>query len=97
MPDLTIIYTRTCPTNSYWSHRFRSSSGKYYTISYDERFGHMCTCPGFEYRNTCRHIQDENLTGLRCGWGLDAYMGEVHDETFCPECGAETIVISCGV
>ena len=101
MPDLTIIHCYTCPSNRWWQKEVIGSKGNKYTVTYTEHTGWHCTCPGFQYRSSCKHIKDAEKE--RCGWNWEAYCGTVgkpkkngtHGK--CPMCGEPVEVIKVGV
>lgn len=40
-----------------WSWQILNSKGNgYYTVSFDKR-GWACTCPGYSFRRSCKHIE----------------------------------------
>jgi hypothetical protein len=97
VPDFTIMLTRTCPSNYYWETEVAGSRGQKYRLSYTGMEGWECTCPGFKFRKTCKHVSDPALTSQRCGWGSDAAAGTQYDEKHCPQCGQETMVLKVAV
>jgi hypothetical protein len=98
MPDLTRVLTRTCPTNFRWSMEFVSpSSGVPYILSYTDREGYACTCPGFKHRGWCKHVRDDFLTKQRCGGLWGAFANEIYEDEVCPDCGEPTEPFYVGV
>ena len=103
MPDLTIEYCYTCPSNVSWQKSYTGSQGPY-AVTYNQWNGpdmYHCTCPGFKYRKTCKHV--EAAKKERCGWGWEAYCGsketpvEKGGKKFCPNCGEEVEIVKVGV
>lgn len=45
----------TKPTFS--KHMVKGSTGKMYEVVIDSTYGNSCTCPGFGYYRTCKHIK----------------------------------------
>lgn len=104
MPDLTIEAAWTCETNLFWETQVRSSrGGGEYTVRWEEldpplaekigaMYGWTCTCEGFRFRATCKHVEGIEQSGQRCGWNqsleptLQCERDE-EDEPMCPECG----------
>lgn len=87
-----------CSSNEKWERLVHGSEGDIYTVSYglskqgDPAYDYSCTCPGFKFRKSCRHIAE--VKSERCGFGWSALAGrpEKMGEK-CPVCGADTCVI----
>ena len=51
-----------------------------------------CTCPGFKFRETCKHLQ---LDIEECGWNaLESVEPQTLDQKknhICPRCGSTTV------
>lgn len=113
MGDLTTEYYRYCSSLDGWSKEVPSSKGNgdTYKISFgrlhgdeEERqgctHGWTCTCKGFKYRGTCRHVKDAQTDPDWCGWHGNGDVGRQnpdrsedpdHDEEdTCPVCGRVT-------
>jgi hypothetical protein len=103
MPDFTLENAWTCASNVYWETKVTGSKGDVYTVHWGRlpesrametgaQRGWQCTCQGYKYRGTCRHIREVEASGARCGWNsvLDVSAECAHDgngEACCPECG----------
>lgn len=46
----------TTPTNESWT--VQGSNGSTYTVTLD-RGGYECTCPGFQFRRSCKHVEQK--------------------------------------
>lgn len=70
MPDLTIEFRYTCPSNIYWAKEVTGSKGDKYSVTYDGNHFEpwSCTCQGFKFRGECKHIKAAEKE--RCGWGV---------------------------
>lgn len=103
MPDLSIEYHYTCPSNISWATTIVGSKGDEYLVTYHgENYDPwQCTCPGFKYHNTCKHIKQAEK--LRCGWNWEAYAGnrgepkEGPTGKLCPICNEEVQIVKVGV
>jgi hypothetical protein len=103
MPDLTLHNARWCAENEYAERTYKSSDGKTeYTCTYggtnsgEYAMSWHCTCSGFRFRKTCKHV--EIAEASRCTYGWEAAAGspvEMGEE--CPECGGATTVMSYAV
>lgn len=96
MPELSRVLTRTCPSNFNWSKSVFGSTGRH-TVSFNIRDGVTCTCEGFRYRKTCKHVNDPAILKDHCGWGIDAFANHIYQEDVCPECGKRTTAFYVGV
>jgi hypothetical protein len=71
-----------------------STPGKVYTITiqmpWDEREDWTCTCPGFEFRGYCRHIERVHPCRWRELVGPEEQTPEQKAEHICPRCGNNT-------
>jgi hypothetical protein len=103
MPDLTIEFRYTCASNISWATTMIGSTGNEYIVSYhgDAFNPWQCTCPGFTYRKTCKHVKAAEKK--RCGWAWEAFCGD-HMEPkegptgkLCPVCNGEVQIIRVGV
>lgn len=109
MPDLTIEYRYTCPSNISWAKTVKGSKGDEYLVSFhgDGLVQWHCTCPAFQYGKSkkCKHIKQVEKD--RCGWAWESFCGD-HMEPkpdpkkpggfgLCPMCGEEVEVIRVGV
>jgi len=111
MPDLTIEAAWTCCTNVEWQTEVVGSRGDKHVVHYGllepvQRRkqgclnGWTCSCQGFKFRGTCRHI--EQVKGDRCAWNAvlePSMQAEVNaaGERCCPLCGGPVTVINVGV
>lgn len=69
-----------------------SSSEEVYEVSCSVGHGGVtCTCPGFRYRKSCKHIVVETH---ECGWleGVsdEKQNGRQNAQMVCPKCGSTT-------
>ena len=97
MPDLNHVPTQTCRSNVNFTTTCRSRDGsKEYEVTWnsfnsgDYQYNAACTCPGFKFREKCRHIGIMNKK--RCQWNWEYSAGrmgrkvEGKEERVCPEC-----------
>jgi len=103
MPDFDIVATWTCASNFYFERAVKGSKGDLYVVRWGRltearimetgaQHGWQCTCQGYRFRGTCRHIREVEASGERCGWNatLEPAVECDHDsdgEPCCPECG----------
>jgi hypothetical protein len=98
MPDLTIHAARWCIENEFYHATVEGSNGETYSIEYGKHVpgeygaNWSCTCNGFKFRKTCKHVDAEALKKCDYGWeaaaGSPTEMGKV-----CPECGGATAIM----
>lgn len=108
MPDLDIVGTWTCSTNTYWHKRIQGSEP---AVVYDVRFQHRpmgpvqydwtCTCKAFTFGKGkyCKHIK--SVMEERCGWNAElepTAEALVKDgEHVCPNCEGPVEAFRVGV
>lgn len=92
MPDLSTEYYYQCKSSEHFSTEVTGSKGQAYTVSYGYtpfgpyQYDWDCTCQGFKFRKSCKHV--ELAKKLWCGWYQFTDGGEpVNDK--CPNCGGE--------
>lgn len=60
--------------------------------------GYSCSCPGFNFRKTCTHVEDDIE---ECGWteglGPEPQNGRQKQLGICPRCGDPTEKVSFGI
>ena len=96
MPDLTIEYMYQCESLTRTS--VTGSKGDTYHLYNHRGRGWQCTCKGFQFRGTCKHVKQVEAEG--CQWHQFTHDGEpveVNGEKVCPECGAPVEVIKFAV
>jgi len=108
MPDLAVEYHLACQSNKRVVMIIKGSKGAEYRVDGELPCGDAarwyCTCKGYEFRHTCRHIEEAKKTV--CGWNAFVQGGDpkdvpVDDEhpngKACPKCGGEITSIGWGV
>ena len=86
MPDLTIETFQQCA----------QLGQSFYGIGGYSQFHHGngvfdCSCPGFKFQKTCKHVKD--LQGNQCTWhgAYDEQQTEEQEkQQVCPHCGGKT-------
>jgi hypothetical protein len=56
MSDIKIIRPKPVAPALKSIHAVKGSTGSSYTIVIDSRNGNSCTCVGFQYRRSCKHL-----------------------------------------
>lgn len=107
MPELTPIFTYTCPSNMHWEKKVIGSKGDEYVVSYNAHYGWTCSCPGYQYHGGkhCKHIKAAE--NERCGWNWEAFCGTTGEPKpdpkkpggfgLCPMCNEPVEIIKCMV
>lgn len=88
-----------CPSNEGDVQYFEGSNGEQYTCTYgahvpgEYQNNWACTCKGFQYHKTCKHIKKADE--LRCGYGWEAACGSPAQfpDRKCPKCGADAVPV----
>jgi hypothetical protein len=94
MPDLTIQTARWCATNDHaiahigeYEQTFNGHNPGPYSRNW------ACTCRGYQFRKTCKHIVAAER--MRCCYGWEAAAGSpIEMGEMCPACGEKTEVVS---
>ena len=104
MPDLTIHTGTWCQSNESWETTVAGSKpGTEYTVSWGRdmtgtyQYDYRCTCKGFQFRGTCKHIKQVRDSGTRCKWNWEMEPGATADNGCCPSCGSEVSHFQVGV
>jgi hypothetical protein len=91
MPDLTTHAYWHCETAESYAKTVPGSKGATYEVTLsaanrgEYQYNWHCTCPGFRFRKTCKHVKA--VQKEHCGWLQFADGGEPKNGK-CPECGA---------
>lgn len=94
-----------CKTYIYWEISIEGNNDTY-TVKYDKEshkskgteYDYSCTCKGYQFRGTCRHIEEAKKK--HCNWfqfDNGEAPKEIQDRKVCPKCGEECIKIKVGV
>jgi len=95
---------RWCQQNEYFQQLTVGSKGDTYYTTYSTmnsgKYGANwhCTCPGFKYRGTCKHVT--KATDDKCDYGWEAASGSpVSDwpNGKCPKCGSKAVGVKVAV
>lgn len=115
MPDFMMESAWTCASNFYFERTVVGSGGDLYVVRWGRlteariletgaQHGWQCTCKGYKYRGTCRHIREVESSGERCGWNAEMEPtaepyrnGLNNDEPECPQCGGALRVMRVAV
>ncbi len=102
MTDLTIHTYRWCAENVSYRQKFKGKHGKIYVVTCNESnsgkyaVNWKCTCPGWQYRGSCKHKRI--AVSRRCGYGNGAVVGSpIEMGDTCPLCGGPTVVVEVAV
>ncbi len=89
-----------CGSNIEWSMRVKASkSNHYHLVRYTRtptgkvQYDYTCSCRGYTFRKTCRHIKE--ASAHRCGWN-DDLTSVHHEHQVCPECQGELMPVKVG-
>lgn len=99
MPDLDIVGVHVCSTLvDEFETTVKGSKGAEYQVHYGRlygselqrqgcEYGWTCTCKGFQFRGTCKHVNQ--VKPRLCHWNYEMDPGHTAAEMFvCPDCGA---------
>jgi hypothetical protein len=103
MTDFTTETRKVCSQNVRFHTKVPASKGggEYHVSFGVENPGEYqsnwhCTCPGFQYRRDCKHV--EQAKARKCDAGWDAYAGGPGIEgDKCPKCGSPVEIIKIAV
>lgn len=92
MPDLTVVYVQACVSLDREHVSHLGSRPYEQRVHLGDEARDTCTCPGFSFRKTCRHVEEARR--LPCDWSSD-YSEEEQTpqqemEMKCPRCGQDT-------
>jgi hypothetical protein len=97
MHDFTSHVWLVCSSNFFAEFKYMSSDGKTEYVATLARYNPGpyqvnwdCTCPGFQFRGKCKHIEQAEKDN--CYWGQSAFWGspeKAPDDGICPDCGRE--------
>jgi len=96
MADLMTINAWQC-TGHEGTTDIAGSNGEKHTVIIDRDYRH-CTCKGFQFRKTCKHIQQ--VFSKACCWHQQHEEGEPIERNgkhYCPRCDAELESVRVGV
>jgi transcription initiation factor IIE alpha subunit len=91
MPDLTLITVPIC--SQLEPYKVNWSVGGYIQ-NLNRQYELECSCKGFQFRHSCKHVKE--LEETRCTWH-GAYDEEQTEEGTCPRCGSEVTYVRMGV
>lgn len=91
MPDFTVVTSEQCAQTEV------TVGGGKYTVSnlFSERSQPRCSCPGFTYRGTCKHLAEAQEKA--CGWHAMWSPEGQEEPGKCPKCGGPTTVVQVAV
>ena len=66
-----------------------------YLQTFNPGIGWSCTCKGYRYRKTCKHVAQAEKE--QCTWHKEYSDEKQVEEGVCPVCGGPTIPVMVGV
>ena len=90
MPDLNIAFVEQC---SDLNPDFIWTVGSYQQTSFRGKI--TCSCKGFQYRKTCKHVKEVEKT--KCSWHSEFSEERQKKKGVCPVCGNETETVQFAV
>lgn len=91
-----------CKSWSTWTKEVTGKSGETYVISHgltpwaNYQYGMECTCKGFQFRKTCKHVKQAESENECCLWHQQ-YDGGYLGDGKCPKCGGPVEAVMCAV
>lgn len=85
--------TWICDSNTFWETSVRGTKGDTYRVTFGNvhsqsvQHNWSCTCKGFIFNRTCRHIDAVKTSGKWCGWNKELEILPKPDSGGCPNCG----------
>lgn len=91
MPDLTLETVAVCAQLQPYKHSWNVGG---YSQHLDHTYELECSCKGFQFRKTCKHVKQ--LEASRCTWhGM--YDEPQVTKNICPRCGGATLYVQVAV
>lgn len=87
MTDFNIEYVPVCSTTRGAIFNIGGYKQEY---SPRDRYEWSCTCKGFQFRHTCKHITEAAKS--MCSWNSMWDEETQTVEGVCPRCGADTVI-----
>ena len=102
MPDFTEVVHYHCASVESFQTEVKGSKGQVYHvgITYQDhpdaaQYDWDCTCKGFSFRRSCKHVTEAKLSKAYCGWHQMVDGGDpvemLHGDPLCPRCSGKTI------
>jgi hypothetical protein len=95
---------RWCQQNEFFHKKVEGSKGETYHVQYGVGIpgpygaNWSCTCKGFEFRGTCKHVKQAESE--KCDYGWEAAAGSPITEWpdgKCPKCGSPAVGVKVAV